>query len=695
MVFRVSTPTDRSPFEAFPILFLGQGINQPTGMEFINLVKDAWNQILAIPPFGQLVALDHSKQAIVAYADQGPGDLGLLQVGGELRVDPAKADNLRSFLASNTVRVHQPAGAVTEVSALDVWPEQGRVGRLGSLVAVLVEGNQPGELYQLTPTELHPVPFVAVVVTGESWVKVIARALAQNLANLADEYELPGPEFLRAPQQLIEPRPNIIVVTEGVRLLLDSQQNPHDHVAFPPGWKAGRTGQIDFHPHDGTEPDLDSSRRANGRIQLVEGGAGYRLNALRCDFDCLMRRRPNSTALPIQVPGLEFCRACFGALEEQVNSWHSSDLGRRARVVLDSQRPLCDTIRWQAPTSRPLTPFDVSVGAHPTWSCHVEPDPSQGLRLSDVRLSDRPAVLGQGNAVLADDPFNAVEQVFERIEFTDLRVRLAGEATPRDLSYADAFANTVAPPELQLLEGSADFDFLGAVRLRLTWNLAVGWSIEAVLSVVFKDKRNDFDPGGAALGNKIFPQISMRYRRSPGTGAVRPAVEELSGTIRLVTSNLLPTDLPVHPELHHFLTGAQEMTCTTDTNVSDTDSVYDWDKEDLARLEADLGNTLLPCVSEDIPPWGVWGATWESGRKLARVIDARVPLTPLGADEYALGAAGAVARRGHLFHGLPGLPHWSWLFDYVRSLRTGTQRFVAVYRQGETTPAGRERRRGA
>jgi hypothetical protein len=105
------------------------------------------------------------------------------------------------------------------MQAIDVWPEQGRVGRVGSLVAVLVKGDTPGELYQLTSTPRYPVPLVAVVVTGDHWGKVIVRALAQTFAQLADEFELPGPEILRAPLQLVEPRPNVRIISDGERAL--------------------------------------------------------------------------------------------------------------------------------------------------------------------------------------------------------------------------------------------------------------------------------------------------------------------------------------------------------------------------------------------------------------------------------------------------------------------------------------------
>jgi hypothetical protein len=146
----------------------------------------------------------------------------------------------------------------------------------------------------------------------------------------------------------------------------------------------------------------------------------------------------------------------------------------------------------------------------------------------------------------------------------------------------------------------------------------------------------------------------MRYRRPPKTVKGKlPKVTWLSGIIKLVTHNLFPHDLDVHEDLHHLVTGAQQMTLITDSNSSRDDNEYDWDEEDLLEIGGEL-------LSEDIPEWGLWGATWKSGRLLAAVTDPSTFDTP---GFVAAGHAGATARRGHLTHNLPPLPHWSWLFD--------------------------------
>ncbi|SFT98181.1 hypothetical protein SAMN05660657_04404 [Geodermatophilus amargosae] len=669
MIFSLTNSTGRHPLTGFSLLLLGHGF--ALGHEFVDVVKDAWHRILSVPPFNDVLTLEPAKRTISVYADQQAGDLGLEQFGAHLEIVEAKQDNLRNYLATTSLRV-LGEGSVTEESAIRVWPEQGRQGRVGSLVAVLVKGDQPAELYQLTSTPRYPVPLVAVVVAGEHWGKVLVRGVAQTFAQLSDEFELPGLEFRRAPLTLVEPRPNILVLTESQRAELAAGGRAQEVIGFPPGWGIDRKTTLTFHPHQGEEPDESTIRKATGRTQLVEGGAGYRFGVLRGDFDCLMRRQPNSTALPIQAPGVEFCRPCWAALREQLNSWRDTNLGRRPRILIDSQRPICDTVGWKTGESKPATdPFDLEVGTQPAWACSVEPGPAQGLRLVNVRLKNRPG-----------DPFSQVEEIFSRIEFSAPRVKFAGEQE-QVLPFAQAFANTAEAPELQVLtdatSNSTTGGFLGAVRLALTWRIPGHWSVEAVLSVTFKDKNNDFDPGGAAIGNKLYPQMSIRYRRPPKSETGRLSkIDWLAGSIRLHPSNVFPTDLPVHADLHHFLTGTQQITLTTDSNSSDDDSTYKWDREDVSEV-------FIQCSGEAVPEWGLWGAEWESGRLLATVLDPS--LGNFLPDRLALKFAGAVARRGHLTRNLPGLPHWSWLFDYVTPLSSGSRRFVAVYRRGELTGA--------
>lgn len=660
------TVFNRSPMSMFELLVLTQGYT--LGGEAWDAVNKAWKDLLRMSPLSDIDKLDSAKVTVGSYAEHVNDDLGLVQSGSVLEIDELKKNKLREFLEASELEFPMTTGPNVKVKCIDIWPVQGRFGRVGSLVAIIKKGTQPGELYQITSTDRYPIPLVAVVATGANWTNVIVRGVAQVFANLADEYELPGPEFLKAPVQLIEPRPNVAIINDAQRTLLVGGVSPlAANVDFPGGWGIQTNKPITFRAHAGNDPDVSTSRRAGQRQMLIEGAAGYRFNALRCDEDCLMRRQPNSTALPIQAAGVGFCMACESALRAQVNNWQSTDLSRRPRIVLDSQLPLVDMVRWKKQVDKPTNaPFTFQVGTKAKWSAKVAVDPNLGLRLQSVELKDRPG-----------DPFAAATVVFSTIGFKDLKVKFAGEPE-RDLKFADALA-TAKPdgPTLKALEDGNGEKLLGALRLGLKWHIAGHYSVEAILSVVFKDSAADFDPGGAAIGNKLYPQIAIRSVKRKTEKGKMAKVEWFSGSIHLVCGNVFKTDMAVHHDLHHMLTGKQQVVLAVDTNASDDDSKYKWDKEDVGEVIA------ARCAHEQVPPWGIWGADWLSGRKLNDVID---PSMLQGADTYARGHAGATARRGHIEANLPVLPHWSWLFDYVQSLPVGQKRFVGVWRAGEKTP---------
>ena len=675
MIFNLSKRGwDRSPTTMFSVLLLGSGFQ--LGKDFIDTIYAGWNGVMATPPFSDVDKLEPAKTTLAGWADNiGDETLGLVRTGSVLTIDPLQQHKLPDYLENNTVRVPTTGpGPDVQMDAIRIWPEQGRAGRVGSLVAIIVKGDQAAELYQVTSKPGYPIPLVAVVATGKHWYNVIARGMAQTMSNLADEYELPGTEFHKAPMQLVEPRRNVIVISDGQRTLLKGGTRAQSILSIPPGFGITSKSQVPFVEHSGDAPNSDSSKKQGGGGKLIEGAAGYRFNALRCDEDCLMRREPNSLVLPIQAP-VNFCVACETAIRQDINNWQSTDFSRRPRVLIDSQLPLCDSMRWKNRTDKPTTvhtPFTFQVGTKAKWSAQVDVDPDLGLRLRNVELKDRPG-----------DPFGAATVVFTSIGFRDLKVKFAGEPEV-SLAFNTAFVNNKRPPELEeLKDPTTGAGYLGGVRMRLTWDISEHYSIDAVLSAVFKDSAADFDPGGAAIGNKVYPQLAMRTLKPKGIKGKLAEVESFTGSIVLVCGNVFNTNMAVDHALHHMLTGKQQAVLAVDSNSSDEDSTFDWDKESVLGAGAD-------CLGEDVPPWGLWGADWKAGRKLADIVDPSItPLDVFGlSNSFAHGHTGATARRGHMDANLPGLPHWSWLFDYVTSMPVGSKRFVGVYRPGETTAGG-------
>src|SRR5207244_2578812 len=126
-------------------------------------------------------------------------DLQLAQNGKVLSIAAAQSGALKAYLATKTVS--NDAGVTVDASM--VWPEFGKIGRAGSLVAVIVKGGNPGELYDLSGGSDYPIPVVAVVATGAHWPMLIARALGQTIGGLGDEWEASGVAFDKGPEGVL------------------------------------------------------------------------------------------------------------------------------------------------------------------------------------------------------------------------------------------------------------------------------------------------------------------------------------------------------------------------------------------------------------------------------------------------------------------------------------------------------------
>ncbi|MEO8153872.1 MAG: hypothetical protein ABI605_12435 [Rhizobacter sp.] len=629
---------------------------------------DTWKKVMAFSPFDQDVSfnIQFDRKQFVAYSDDVPLDIAFQTSGGQLVVPQAQQSAVLDRLAASTV-----AGGIP---ARTIWESAGRFGDYGSLVVVLVKGNAPAEFYQLSPSPSCPMPFVAVVVNGDDYHQVIVRAMAQAWALLGDEYELPDNDFLAS--NLVHydhRRPNVILLDAGQRTKLQAGQKFLSVVdSIADGWNISGTTSLKFnaHPNNGVTPD-DTYRAASGQTQLVEGAAGYRLNAFRSDFDCLMRRKPYSTTLPIQDKRARFCNVCSEILRARIVANRNHDRSQR-RVLLDSQRPLVDTIFWQkVDKSKAAIGTQVAlnvVGSRGAkWEYSYRLDAELGLKISGVKLHDLNGIL-----------FGPVMDIFDHIGFNGLAVKFANESE-HALSIADAFANKTTPPVFEDLQSAFDKIYLRGHRLSLTWAIPGHWDIEAVMSIVLRDVVNDFDPGGAVDAVKCYPQLSLRYRRpagvkSPGTLA---KVEYLQGTIELMPVNVIPTNLMSSLPGHwmHMATGKQTAALFTDSNSAGWDSDWDETKHQVAEFASDIIDEAKDLFGYDpghAPiDFGLWTADWKSGRLLQGV--------DMGSLSSPASLGPPTARHGNVNLGLPTLPYWSWLFDYVQSNVTGTREFVGCY----------------
>jgi len=669
MIRRLHPPLfAKSPLSTYSVLFVAQGYSR---FELFEVFQQAWGRICDIEPLTCLKPdwRNGWTSAMNAYyASDSALDLGMTTSGSRLSIPPAGFERLTAYLSRSRVRDDE-----TDIDAARIWPTYDSAGIRRNLVAVVKKAASPAELYQITPAPGYPLPIVAAVQAGDHWEKVIVRAIAQLLGGLADEYELPGDDFAAVPEGALAASPNVILINHEQRNRLTQGEAPHEVIDFPAPWKVNTERPFTFHPHDGADPN--PVRQAEGGTRLVEGGAGYRFNALRADFDCLLRRQPYSPERPIQAE-IGFCDVCRHALGETIQGTYRFSLRTARHPLLNSQRLAYDTVSWWSGNRQEVDlhlqtfPLELSGadGSKPKWSCVIDVNRRTGLTITDLKLSDRPL-----------DPFAAAADVIKRIEFRDLSAHFEGDPEPTALPVEQAFDNRLAPPALEIgSDGGPEGAYQIGVKLTLSWDIPGRWSVEAAMSLLLDGHPdNDIDPGGAVMACKLFPQMAMRYRRPPreaGTWEGRlPRVRALKGTIFLVTNNTVPSSLAGSSSGHlaHMANDQLTISVFADSNSSDGDSIY-------------LFEQLLPHIPHTfaLTPETVLGTVffgrghWLSGRKL-------------GGVESDVGGGFRLLRITTKFP-VPGIAHWSWLFDYARPLLTEPKRFVAVYRKGEATPAGND-----
>lgn len=645
------------PANVFNLLLLGQRFADTA--EFRHVVYRCWTAISNTAPFSSFGG-PGSRLEIAVHYEQGAGvDLQLQTSGPKMSIPPAAGGTLSAHLS--TLEIESDDGLMARADR--IWPRFGRTGRTGCLIAVLVKGTVQAELYELRGQDPYFTPIVGVVVTGEHWPQVVVRGLAQRLGGLADEYELAGPEYASSPETTYL-GPNVLILSPGERSDLQSGKPFGTAVHNPPvQWVVADNEAVPFHPHTSPQanPPLPPPDYAAGRLRAVEGGGGYRTNVVRSDFDCLMRRIPYSSQLPIQ-DDIELCEICRKVLSHVVRGDPDQSLSRRP--TLQTHAVLYDRITWRTPptavdtasagaattvTTDLLPRPDSPAGRPGRWSVAYRATPAGGLEFSDLRLIDRPG-----------DVFAHATNVLKSVSFTNLAA-VFPNLPDVVLSYDQAFANTAHPPKLEIArDGGLGEQYRIGVRLQLTWDLPGKCVIEGTFCLVLRDIRNDFDPGGAAMACKFYPQMSLRYRRA-SQDAPFMAPSQFKATVSMVANNVIPpppnlSQLP--HELRHMNWDQQSVTLATDSNSTDLpdDNVY-----------------------EPVP--GSVNLRWQSGRMLSGV----------DTDPVA-GLPGSFARLAHLVGGQPGLPHWSWLFNYVTWLEAGKSRtFTAVYADREENGLGERR----
>ena len=405
-------------------------------------------------------------------------------------------------------------------------------------------------------------------------------------------------------------------------------QATRDRFAANPGGFAGFSrwpitpgAALPFTVHQGNDANT-TKQTANRGISLIEGGGGFRFNAVRADFDCIMRRTPYSTTLPIQDPS-SFCKVCFHFLRSGLMGNPGFNALTPGSIEIDRQRLLFDQVGWTdrpaAVVSTPAQPKQLAAtdiglsepDRRPNWQFDAAVTAAEGLKISRLKLLNRD---------VWRDPFFNASEVARSILFKDLSVayRVNGPQDTlqtKQLTYADAF-NAKDGVSFRVYRRGSDHMQVG-VKASFSWLLPGIMTVEAEASLVVRDAAADFDPGGAGLASRYTPQLSMRYRRV-AKGPKKLQVESLKGTVVVEMSSVIPENLVLPPvnqaedpanffeHIGHMRTGNIEPALFNDSNTSISD-----------------------------------------GRKLS------------------IFGNGARVARSQFKQGQPPLPHWSWIFDYV------------------------------
>jgi glycosyl hydrolase family 25 len=569
-------------------------------------------------------------------------DYAVLRIGHQA-LDPPQARPAGATVADYLARLKITLANGQVHRATEYCPlRERRTGPTGSLVAVLRKGQvvtqygnkptidaSPAEYYHLDPDTDETVPFVAVnVIPGGDWPLVLARAIAQNLAGLADEYELAGDAFARPPDSVISPlAPNVLAISADDRTALVNGTGADKVIPQAFGLWGIPAAPLDFVAHTAPTPNPIAPWNAGvppydvSAAHLVEGGGGFRTQVVRCNRDCLMRRIPAATAmgivspkppaLPIQSTLRAFCQACQMRLRAVITG--RNDFHVEARVDIDSERRLFDWIQWTDRKALPATTAQLATGVvtnQPVWTCTAEFAAPAGFRFTDIKLVNVD--------YWAPGMPQRIANVLKSVGF-DLAVEFAN-ATVKPLSIPAALAAAKPAPRFEAaIAGDKTGKYQIGAGLSLSWSTTdpagKPLTVDAQLSLVLAGLSNDLDPAGAMVGCRLYPQIAMRVRNGAGAASVK----SLRGSIALVANNADPSNL----------TGTLKA---------------------IARGQL---TTSLFCESNR--------ATWDARKRAAQRIPDAFPQT----------------------QALHPLPQWSFIYDYANADVRGAVKFTGAYSRAD------------
>jgi len=178
------------------------------------------------------------------------------------------------------------------------------------LVILLPDANRTDIELEVLNTDTYYNILTSSDVLAE---QVVLRALCK-LLQLGDEFDLDGPGFLEPDadggENIQFYFPNLLYA-HG----LISGPNPSTDETFK--WRGFFNSETNspvlLHPHP--HPNMANRALPNknvtfDKLELFEGGGGFRKGVYRSAEDCLMRRRIGDTSLPLKENKMSFCPVC-------------------------------------------------------------------------------------------------------------------------------------------------------------------------------------------------------------------------------------------------------------------------------------------------------------------------------------------------------------------------------------------------
>ncbi|GAA4365923.1 hypothetical protein GCM10023185_36660 [Hymenobacter saemangeumensis] len=531
-------------------------------------------------------------------------------------------------------------------------------GWLGVIIFLIPEqsfsGNRIGEeIYvemEHLPTDAESHYYCATSLNGNYW-QVLARGIGLSIG-LGNEYDFVD----------INATPGTPTGAEG--LLIDIL---HPNLVYLPGttgtqanypskWhdlldSTSRNTPLPVHLQAANNPpslemnfiDWQFSMLSNSRrIELWEGGAGFKKDVFRSSNDCIMRRKTGSVILPAKN-SVDFCPVCTNILE-QASAGTLNIEKTVPRTTLSSQQLRTKKIAWNTKVKRidlipstssvktatfsaaPFSPLSQGPTASAYYQYVVEVSVNDGIKFKDIKVNDR-----RGN----------VRDVLESISYGNLSIGWSDLASPsiityETLSFADLFAN--ANPVAYEYEGGeyyADPNFQRAMSFHFS-ALKRDVEIEICITCVFRAPVADFEPGGVGKFMKIFPEVSFKWNN------------KVAGNT--ATVNNFSCDIALNAVPRHYMQGmtmppGSLVSFFTDSNVLASDSRPGLD-------------TFLPFVGSsaqhlDIPPVS---PSW------AALFDYVLPniQAPIVNNSSGSGAITCVYGPGHTNHETDRIGYKSW-----------------------------------